>query len=106
MMQGPIDDAAVAVSLRIKPNIEALQNSPDATAWCILAGIIVIVRAPGLSLPLWLILTGLGAFILVMLFVVRRALQKGNAGMTVQMQRLAKLQAQIDELRAKLKQVL
>ncbi|HZS10035.1 MAG TPA: cation:proton antiporter [Blastocatellia bacterium] len=48
----------------------------DVTAWCILAGIIVVVRASGLPLPLWLIVAGLGAFILVMLFVVRRALRK------------------------------
>ncbi|HXU36700.1 MAG TPA: cation:proton antiporter [Blastocatellia bacterium] len=46
----------------------------DVTAWCILAGIIVIVRSSSSALPLWLMLTGLGAFVLVMLFVVRRSL--------------------------------
>ena len=48
----------------------------DVTAWCILAGIIVIVRSSGSALPLWLMLTGLMAFVLVMLFVVRRLLVK------------------------------
>jgi Kef-type K+ transport system membrane component KefB len=48
----------------------------DVTAWIILAGIIVIVRASSLPLPLWMTLAGLGAFVLVMLVLVRRALQK------------------------------
>ncbi|HSB11326.1 MAG TPA: cation:proton antiporter [Blastocatellia bacterium] len=48
----------------------------DVTAWCILAGIIVIVRAPSSAMPLWLMLTGLIAFVLLMLFVVKRALVK------------------------------
>lgn len=47
----------------------------DVTAWCILAGIIVIVRSSGQDLPIWLMLVGVIAFILIMLFVVRRALQ-------------------------------
>jgi Kef-type K+ transport system membrane component KefB len=48
----------------------------DVTAWIILAGIIVIVRASILPLPLWMTLAGLGAFVLFMLVVARRALQK------------------------------
>ncbi|MFY9608825.1 MAG: cation:proton antiporter [Blastocatellia bacterium] len=48
----------------------------DVTAWCILAGITVIVRASSLQLPVWLTLCGLVAFVLVMLLVVRRALRK------------------------------
>jgi len=44
----------------------------DLTAWCILAGIIVIVRSSSSALPLWLMLTGLVGFVLLMLFVVRR----------------------------------
>lgn len=48
----------------------------DVTAWCILAGIIVIVRSSSSAMPLWLMLTGLVAFVLVMLFVVRRVLSK------------------------------
>jgi len=48
----------------------------DVTAWVILAGIIVIVRASILPLPLWTTLVGLVAFVLFMLVVARRALQK------------------------------
>lgn len=48
----------------------------DVTAWFILAGIIVIVRSSSSAMPLWLMLAGLIAFVLVMLFVVRRALSK------------------------------
>ena len=48
----------------------------DVTAWCILAGITVIVRSSSLQLPVWLTLGGLVAFVLVMLLVVRRALRK------------------------------
>ncbi|HXU09440.1 MAG TPA: cation:proton antiporter [Blastocatellia bacterium] len=44
----------------------------DVTAWCILAGIIVIVRSSSSALPLWLMLTGLVGFVLLMLLVVRR----------------------------------
>lgn len=51
----------------------------DVTAWCILAGIIVIVRSSSQELPLWLILSGLVAFIFIMLFVVRRGLGKLSA---------------------------
>ncbi len=48
----------------------------DVTAWGILAGIIVIVRSSSLELPVWLTLSGLAAFVLVMLFIVRPALRK------------------------------
>ena len=48
----------------------------DVTAWCILAGIVVLVRASGLPLPLWMTLAGLGVFLLVMLFVVKPSLRK------------------------------
>jgi K+:H+ antiporter len=48
----------------------------DVTAWTILAGIIVLIRSSSPPLPLWMMLAGLGMFVLVMLFVVRRALQK------------------------------
>src|SRR5262249_26258691 len=47
----------------------------DVTAWCILAGIIVVVRASSLALPLWLTVIGLAAFIAFMLFPVRNALR-------------------------------
>jgi Kef-type K+ transport system membrane component KefB len=48
----------------------------DVTAWCILAGITVIVRSSSLQLPLWLTLGGLAAFIMFMLLVARRGLRK------------------------------
>jgi Kef-type K+ transport system membrane component KefB len=48
----------------------------DVTAWIILAGIIVVVRASNPPIPLWAMLAGLGVFVLVMLFVVRRALRR------------------------------
>lgn len=48
----------------------------DVTAWCILAGIVVIVRAAALPLPLWATVIGLGVFALVMLFVVKPALRR------------------------------
>ncbi|HWO01160.1 MAG TPA: cation:proton antiporter [Blastocatellia bacterium] len=48
----------------------------DVTAWCILAGITVIVRSSALELPAWFTFSGLVAFVLVMLFGVRRALRK------------------------------
>jgi Kef-type K+ transport system membrane component KefB len=51
----------------------------DVTAWLILAGIIVIVRSSGLSLPLWMTLVGLGAFVLAMLMIVKPALQRLTA---------------------------
>lgn len=48
----------------------------DVTAWIILAGIIVLIRSSNLPLPLWMMLAGLGVFILFMLVVVRRALRR------------------------------
>ena len=51
----------------------------DVTAWCILAGIIIIVRSSSQELPLWLILVGLSAFILIMLFAARRGLRRLSA---------------------------
>jgi Kef-type K+ transport system membrane component KefB len=51
----------------------------DVTAWCILAGITVIVRSSSLELPVWFTLGGLVAFVLAMVFVVRRALGKLEA---------------------------
>jgi Kef-type K+ transport system membrane component KefB len=51
----------------------------DVTAWCILAGITVIVRSSSLELPVWFTIGGLVAFVLVMVVVVRRALRKLKA---------------------------
>ena len=48
----------------------------DITAWCILAAIVVIVRAATLELPVWLIVSGLAIFVLLMGLVVRPALRR------------------------------
>jgi K+:H+ antiporter len=48
----------------------------DVTAWCILAGIVVIVRASSLEIPVWLTVSGLLAFVVVMGLVVRPALRR------------------------------
>ena len=48
----------------------------DVTAWCILAGIVVLVRYSTHELPVWLILIGLGAFISAMLLIVRPAIKR------------------------------
>jgi len=48
----------------------------DVTAWCILAGIVVIVRASSLELPVWLTVSGLVAFVVLMGLVVRPALRR------------------------------
>jgi len=48
----------------------------DVTAWCILAGIVVIVRASSMELPVWQIVVGLAVFVLLMGFVVRPALRR------------------------------
>ncbi|HEX2202803.1 MAG TPA: cation:proton antiporter [Longimicrobium sp.] len=48
----------------------------DVTAWCILAGVVVIVRSAGEGLPLWATFAGSAAFILMMIFVVRRGVAR------------------------------
>lgn len=48
----------------------------DVTAWCILAGIVVVVRASSLEMPVWLTVGGLAGFVLLMGFVVRPALRR------------------------------
>ena len=44
----------------------------DVTAWCILAGVVVLVRAGAEGLPLWATLAGSAAYVLAMVFVARR----------------------------------
>jgi Kef-type K+ transport system membrane component KefB len=48
----------------------------DVMAWCLLAGIVVIVRASNLPLPLWATVGGLAVFVAAMLFVVKPVLRK------------------------------
>jgi Kef-type K+ transport system membrane component KefB len=48
----------------------------DVTGWCILAGVVLLVRSTDGATPFWLILFGSIAYILVMVFVVRRVLPR------------------------------
>ena len=48
----------------------------DVTGWCILAGVVLLVRATEGSIPLWLTLFGSVVFIVVMLFATRPLLSK------------------------------
>jgi Kef-type K+ transport system membrane component KefB len=48
----------------------------DVTAWCILAAIVVIVRASSSELPVWLTVAGLGIFVLTMLVLIRPVLRR------------------------------
>jgi Kef-type K+ transport system membrane component KefB len=43
----------------------------DVTAWCILAGVVFLVRATQLTTPFWLTLVGLLGYIGLMVFVIR-----------------------------------
>jgi len=47
----------------------------DITAWSILAIVVAIVRASSMHTPLWLTLAGSAAYLLFVIFVVRRALR-------------------------------
>jgi Kef-type K+ transport system membrane component KefB len=46
----------------------------DVTGWCILAYIVVLVRATHAARPAWVTIAGSLAYVLIMLFVVRRIL--------------------------------
>jgi Kef-type K+ transport system membrane component KefB len=48
----------------------------DVTAWCILAGVVLLIRASQLTIPIWLTLAGSAAYIGVMLFGLRPVLRK------------------------------
>lgn len=50
--------------------------SNDAAAWCILAGIVVMVRAADQSRSLWPMLLALGGYVLLMFIAAKPALQK------------------------------
>src|SRR5208283_3981739 len=58
----------------------------DATAWTILAGVVLIVHASATALPFWAVILGAVAFALFMLFVGRRWLKRlGNNSSNDQM---------------------
>lgn len=44
----------------------------DITGWCILAGVVFLVRASSVVNPLWVTFLGLTCYVVLMLFVVRR----------------------------------
>jgi Kef-type K+ transport system membrane component KefB len=48
----------------------------DVTGWCILAGVVLLVRASEAVMPLWLMLVGVAAYVLVMVFGLRRVLNR------------------------------
>lgn len=48
----------------------------DVTAWCILAAVVLLVRASSVTLPLWVTLTGTVLYVPVMLYGTRRALRR------------------------------
>jgi len=48
----------------------------DVTGWCILAYIVLLIRSAHIATPIWLTVGGLIAFALIMIYVVRRLLQR------------------------------
>jgi Kef-type K+ transport system membrane component KefB len=48
----------------------------DVTGWCILAGVVLLVRASDSATSLWITLVGTVLFITIMIFVVRRMLRR------------------------------
>jgi Kef-type K+ transport system membrane component KefB len=48
----------------------------DVTAWCILAGVVALIRANATALPLWMTLTGAVVYLAVMFLVVKPALRR------------------------------
>jgi len=48
----------------------------DVTGWCILAYIVVLIRAAGSATPLWITIAGIILFALVMIYGVRRLLRR------------------------------
>ena len=51
----------------------------DVTAWCILAGVVLLVRAGSVTIPFWLTLFGTAAYAGLLFFGVRRALRRIEA---------------------------
>jgi Kef-type K+ transport system membrane component KefB len=48
----------------------------DVTAWCILAGVVLLVRASAVAIPLWLTLSGSAVYVCLMVFVIRGPLKR------------------------------
>jgi len=51
----------------------------DVSAWCILAGVVLLVRSSSVTLPLWLTVIGTAAYVGFMLFGIQRALRRLGA---------------------------
>ena len=51
----------------------------DVTAWCILAGVVLLVRSTSVTLPLWLTVIGSATYVGVMWFGIQRALRRLGA---------------------------
>lgn len=51
----------------------------DVTAWCILAGVVLLVRSSSATIPLWLTVTGTAIYVFFMWFGVQRALVRLGA---------------------------
>ena len=51
----------------------------DVTAWCILAGVVLLVRSSSGTLPLWLTVIGTAVYVGLMWFGIRRALRRLEA---------------------------
>jgi Kef-type K+ transport system membrane component KefB len=55
----------------------------DVTAWCILAGVVLLIRSTQLTVPLWLTLVGTIGYVATMVFVIRpilRRMQRSRRG--------------------------
>ena len=48
----------------------------DVTAWCMLAAVVLLVKAAAAPLPMWIMLVGCASYILVMFFGVRPGLAR------------------------------
>ena len=53
----------------------ACAAADDVTAWCILAGVVLLVRANTTTLPLWLTLLGIVTYVGLMVLVMRHVLR-------------------------------
>jgi Kef-type K+ transport system membrane component KefB len=51
----------------------------DVTAWCILAGVVLLVRSSSGTLPLWLTVIGTAIYVVLMWFGTQRALRRLEA---------------------------
>ncbi|GAB4577940.1 MAG: hypothetical protein Fur0022_06720 [Anaerolineales bacterium] len=48
----------------------------DVTGWCVMAGVVLVVRASSAATPFWLTLLGTAIFVATMLFLMRPGLRK------------------------------